>query len=81
MANNFSNDLERMQQLMKYGINESSKKNSQSIVEYHQTAADGKTYGIVKECNKFYIKVAPKKDTEVLAEDYDYIGGFMNKKQ
>lgn len=81
MANNFSNDLERMQQLMKYGLNESSKKNSQSIVEYHQTAADGKTYGIVKECNKFYIKVAPKKDTEVLAEDYDYIGGYMNKKQ
>ena len=81
MSNNFSNDLERMQQLMKYGMNESSKKQGQSIVEFHQTAADGKTYGIVKECNKFYIKVAPKKDTEVLAEDYDYIGGFMNKKQ
>lgn len=65
---------------MKYGMNESTKKNGQSIVEYHQVAADGKTYGIVKECNKFYIKVAPKKDTEVLAEDYDYIGGYMNKK-
>lgn len=80
MSNNFSNDLERMQQLMKYGMNEETKKDGQSIVEFHQMAADGKTYGIIKECNKYYIKVAPKKDTEVLAEDYDYIGGFMNKK-
>lgn len=81
MANNFGTELDRMQQLMNYGINESSKKEGQSIVEYHQVAADGKTYGIIRECNKFYIKVAPQKDTDVLAEDYDYIGGYMNKKQ
>lgn len=76
-----NNELQRMKELMSYGLNESSKKNGQSIVEYHQVGADGQTYGIIKENNKFYIKVAPKKDTEVLAEDYDYIGGFMNKKQ
>lgn len=81
MSNTFSNDIERMHQLMTYGINENTNKNSRSTVEYHQTAADGKTYGIIRECNKFYIKVAPKKDTEILAEDYDYIGGYMNKKQ
>ena len=81
MSNNFNNELDRMQKLMTYGLNESAKKGGQSIVEYHQEAADGKTYGIIRECNKFYIKVAPKKDTELLAEDYDYIGGFMNKKQ
>ena len=76
-----NNELQRMKELMSYGLNESSKKNGQSIVEYHQVGDDGQTYGIIKENNKFYIKVAPKKDTEVLAEDYDYIGGFMNKKQ
>lgn len=82
MSNEINKDeLLRMKQLMSYGLNESSKKNSQSIVEYHQVGADGNTYGIIKENNKFYIKVAPKKDTEILAEDYDYIGGFMNKKQ
>jgi len=82
MSNEINNEeLLRMKQLMNYGLNESSKKSGQSIVEYHQVGADGNTYGIVKENNKFYIKVAPKKDTEVLAEDYDYIGGFMNKKQ
>lgn len=78
---NMNNELQRMKELMGYGLNEGSKKNGQSIVEYHQVGADGQTYGIIKENNKFYIKVAPKKDTEVLAEDYDYIGGFMNKKQ
>ena len=49
-------------------------------IEYKTEGADGKTYGIIREGKKFYIKVAPKKDTEVIAEDFDYIGGFMNKK-
>ena len=44
-------------------------------------AADGKTFGIIHECNKFYIKVAPKKDTKGLAEEYDYIGGWNNRKE
>lgn len=74
-------ELNRMKELIGYGLNENKKSSSSnSTVEYHQLGADGNTYGIIKECNKFYIKVAPKKDTEILAEDYDYIGGFMNKK-
>lgn len=73
-------EIARMKQLMGYGLNEN--KNTESAnVAYHQVGPDGKTYGIIKECNKFYIKVAPKKDSEILAEDYDYIGGYMNKKQ
>lgn len=83
MSKNFSDDIARMQQLMSYGINENAQKSGDaknSIVEFHQKAADGKTYGIIKECNKYYIKVAPPKDTELVAEDYDYIGGYMNKK-
>ena len=85
MVNNYNtttqeDEIMRMKQLMGYGLNEN--KNSESAnVAYHQVGPDGKTYGIIKECNKFYIKVAPKKDGEILAEDYDYIGGYMNKKQ
>lgn len=87
MNNNYSpstqeSELERMKQLMGYGLNENKSHTSgNSNVAYHEVGPDGKTYGIIKECNKFYIKVAPKKDTEILAEDYDYIGGFMNKKE
>jgi hypothetical protein len=66
---------------MSYGINESKKTvNSNGIVEYSQVGADGQTYGILKEGTKYYVKVAPKKDTKVLAEDYDYIGGYLNRK-
>ena len=87
MNNNYNpstqeNEIERMKQLMGYGLNEGkSHESGNSNVAYHQIGPDGKTYGIIKECNKFYIKVAPKKDTEILAEDYDYIGGYMNKKE
>lgn len=78
--NNFEQETSRMLELMKYGINESSSKTSAPRVEYSVKAADGLTYGIVNEGTKFYIKVAPKKDTEILNEDFDYIGGEMNKK-
>lgn len=76
-------EVQRMKELMGYGINEQvvNTGGSKPIVEYKMKAADGKTYGIVHECNKFYIKVAPKKDTEVLAEDFDYIGGWNNRKE
>jgi hypothetical protein len=66
---------------MNYGINESKNTNSSNgIVEYSQKGADGQTYGILREGTKYFVKVAPKKDTQVLAEDYDYIGGFLNRK-
>lgn len=81
MSKIFDKELKTMQRLINYGVNEDTNNNSQSVVEYHATAADGKTYGIIRECNKYYIKVAPKKDTAILAEDYDYIGGFNNRKE
>ena len=63
-------EVQRMKELIGYGINEQTVNTggSKPIVEYKMKAADGKTYGIIHECNKFYIKVAPKKDTEVLAK-------------
>lgn len=78
--NNFEQETSRMLELMKYGVNESTSKSSAPRVEYSVKAADGLTYGIVCEGTKFYIKSAPKKDTPVVNEDFDYIGGEMNKK-
>ena len=52
----FENTLDRMKALYTYGkdINESKKVNSYSL-EHKATAADGITYGIIRECNKYYI--------------------------
>lgn len=82
MSKNFDKEIQKMKNLINYGVNESTNNvnDVQSTVEYHQLGADGKTYGIIRECNKFYIKSAPQKDTDVLAEDYAYIGGFGAKK-
>ena len=79
--NNFEQETSRMVELMNYGMNESSHKSSAPRVEYQVKAADGLTYGIVNEGTKFYIKVAPKKDTQIVNEDFDYIGGELNKKE
>lgn len=80
MSKIYDGEISKMQHLISYGLNENASKDNAPVVEYHAEGADGKTYGILRECNKFYIKVAPKKDTPILAEDYDYIGGYMNKK-
>lgn len=75
----FEETIARMKGLYTYGkeLNESKDLNSHTL-EYHAIAADGKSYGIIKECNKYYIKSAPK-DKEMIAEAYDYLGGFCNK--
>jgi len=80
MNNNkdMNSQFDRMKQLMNYGLNE-SKKQPYTGVEYSKVAADGKLYGIVREGTKFYIKVSSKKDN-VLAENFEYIGGFRNRK-
>lgn len=80
MSNIYDAQLDRMKTLMSYGVNESAAREGQSVIEYQTEGADGKTYGIIREGKKFYIKSAPKKDTKIIAEDFEYIGGFMNKK-
>ena len=77
---NFDAQLQRMQSLMTYGAVKENKKQTTGAMEYHAIGADGKAYGIIRENQKFYIKTADKKN-EMLAEAYDYIGGFNNKKQ
>lgn len=75
----FEETIARMKGLYTYGkeLNESKDLNSHTL-EYHAIAADGKSYGIIRECNKYYIKSAPK-DKEMVSEAYEYIGGFCNK--
>lgn len=74
------NTLARMKGLYTYGknVNEGTKKNAYSL-EHSAVAADGKTYGIIRECNKFYIKVA-QNGKETIAEAYSHLGGYCNKK-
>lgn len=77
-SKNMNGQFDRMKQLMNYGLKE-SKEQPYTGVEYTKVAADGKLYGIVREGTKFYIKVSSKKDN-VLAENFEYIGGFRNRK-
>ena len=70
-----------MQHLINFGVNENTAKAEKPIVEFKRKAANGKTYGIIRESTKYYIMEAPQKDTEILAEDFDYIGGYNNRKE
>lgn len=76
--NNVNNQLSRMKSMMTYGL-QTENKNHYTSVEYQREGADGKMYGIVREGSKFYIKVSDK-TKGVLKEDYNYIGGFRNRK-
>ncbi len=75
---NVNSQLARMRSLMKFGINE-GKNVAYTGVEYEKVGADGKLYGIVREGAKYYIKTSPSKKGK-LAENYEYIGGFRNRK-
>lgn len=50
-----------------------------SVVELAKLGPDGKAYGIVKENSEYFIKVSDK-TSNLVAEDFNYIGGLMNKK-
>ena len=80
MMNNkdMSSQFNRMKDLMNYGLNE-GKKQAYSGVEYTREGADNKVYGIVREGLKYYIKVAKDKNN-LIAENFEYIGGFRNRK-
>ena len=69
--------LSRMKDLMG-PINE-NKENKTSVVELSKLGPDGKSYAIVRENHEYYIKVSDK-TTNLVAEDFKYIGGLQNKK-
>ena len=71
--------ISRMKSLMNYGLQTESKKVPYSSVENQKLGADGNVYGIVREGTKYYIKSAPNK-ANLVKEDFNYIGGFRNRK-
>jgi hypothetical protein len=75
----FEESLNRMKSLYTYGreVNESNNLKTHTL-EHRAVAADGVTYGIIRENSKYYIKSAPK-GKETIAEAYNYLGGFCNK--
>lgn len=81
---NFDAQLARMRELAGYaGVNTGNapKKTSvnESNFEYQMIGPDGKSYAIVRESKYYYIKSADA-DKKNLAEAYDYLGGWMGRK-
>ena len=68
---------ERMKELM--GIGSINENKSNIVIELTKKGPDGKAYAIVRENHEWYIKQAVK-TSNLLAEDFKYIGGLMNKK-
>ena len=77
---NFENQIDRMKAMMNYGLQTENKGQQYKSVEYQKKGADGKTYGIVREGTKFYIKVSDSAKDNLVKEDFNYIGGFVNRK-
>ena len=76
---NTNETLSRMKSLMSYGLQTENKKSEFSSVEYQKLGADGKQYAIIREGKNYFIKVAPNK-SNLVKEDFNYIGGFRNRK-
>lgn len=74
-----NNELSKIKHLMNYGLNENAKPKYNSI-EYTNKGADGKMYGIIREGSKFYIKQMHDSTKKMIPENFDYIGGFSNRK-
>ena len=68
--------INRMKELMgSTTLNEDVKN---SVVELTKLGPDGKVYGIVREGHNYFIKVTDKQ-SNIVTEDFNYIGGLMNK--
>lgn len=80
MANS-NNQIETMLRLIDYGRNTNKTQvSNKPLLEHAVKANDGNTYGILSESGKYYIMVAPAKNSEVVAEDFKHIGGINNRK-
>jgi len=68
---------ERIKELM--GMSPINENKSTSVIELTKLGPDGNAYAIVRENHEYYIKSTNKKE-KLVAEDFKYIGGLMNKK-
>lgn len=73
----YDDQLARMNYLMEF---KNQPKEVRSNIEYHANGADGKVYGILKEGTKYYIKTT-ESGKENIAESYEYINGFVNRRE
>ena len=69
---------ERMKELM--GIKPINENKSNIVVELTKMGPDGNAYAVIRENHEWYIKKTSK-TSNLLAEDFKYIGGLQNKKQ
>jgi len=68
---------ERMRHLM--GIKTINENKTSYVIELTKIGPDNKAYAIVRENHEYYIKISDK-TSNILAEDFKYIGGLQNKK-
>lgn len=68
---------ERMKELM--GISTINENKSNIVIELTKMGPDNMAYAIVRENHEWFIKKADKVKN-LVAEDFKYIGGLMNKK-
>ena len=68
--------VNRMKELM--GVKPLNEDVKNSVVELTKLGPDGKVYGIVREGHNYFIKVTDKQ-SNIVTEDFNYIGGLMNK--
>jgi hypothetical protein len=66
--------LSRMRELMGESVNHDTKN---YVIELTKKGPDEKVYAIVREGHQYFIKVTDKV-TNILAEDFKYIGGLQN---
>jgi hypothetical protein len=71
-----SEKVNRMLELM--GSTQLNEDVKNSVVELTKLGPDGKVYGIVREGHNYFIKVTDKQ-SNIVTEDFNYIGGLMNK--
>jgi hypothetical protein len=67
---------ERMKELM--GVSTINENVGNSAIQITKLGPDGKVYAIVRENHQHFIKTS-NKTTDLVAEDFNYIGGLQNK--
>jgi len=73
-----NDQIVRMKSLM--GVSPIHENTKTSVVELTKIGPDGKVYGIVRENHKYFIKISDK-TSNLVAEDFNYIGGLQNKSE
>ena len=68
--------ISRMKELMG-NTNPINENTVNYVIELTKKGPDGNTYAIVRENHEYFIKIANKQEN-VLAEDFNYIGGLKN---